>query len=85
MGVKKNLGKKKSMHEKVEKEETLKITGPSRENVRNRGRKGAMGVDKNLGKTKGCARKVEKDETLKITGHTQMQKNRNEEGKQREE
>lgn len=44
-----------------------------------------MGVDKNLGKTKGCARKVEKDETLKITGHTQMQKNRNEEGKQREE
>ena len=40
-----------------------------------------MGVDKNLGKTKGCARKVEKDETLKITGHTQMQKNRNEEGK----
>ena len=61
------------------------ITGPSRENVRNRGRKGAMGVDKNLGKTKGCARKVEKDETLKITGHTQMQKNRNEEGKQREE
>lgn len=39
-----------------------------------------MGVKKNLGKKKSMHEKVEKEETLKITGHTQMQKNRNEEG-----